>query len=124
MFEKPNGPMKIHLKPLFTQANVDYIRVTKVLVDGGAAVNLMPQSLLKKIGKCGTDLKPHNIVISNYEGKTGFSLPSLQLNLTVGSVTGHLCSWQCHQKQTSTCFKEENGYMELVLFLHLCIKKW
>ena len=52
------------------------IRVNKVLVDVGDVVNLMPQSLLKKIGKCGTDLKPHNIVLSNYEEKVGFSLGS------------------------------------------------
>jgi hypothetical protein len=58
-----------------------------VLVDGGADVNLIPQSLLKKIGKCGTNLKPHNIVMLNYEGKAGFSLGALQVNLTVGSVT-------------------------------------
>ena len=87
IFEKPNGSMKGHLKPLFIQAKVDDIRVNKVLVDGGAAINLMSQSLLKKIGKCDTYLKPHNIVLSNYEGKAGFSLGALQVNLTVGFVT-------------------------------------
>jgi len=74
IFEKPNGSMKIHLKPLFIQAKVDDVGVNKVLVDGGAAINLMHQSLLKKIGKCGIDLKPHNTVMSNYEGKAGFFL--------------------------------------------------
>ena len=52
IFEKPNGSMKSHLKPLFLQAKVDDTRVNKVLVDRDAAVNLMPRSLLKKIGKC------------------------------------------------------------------------
>jgi len=69
IFEKPNGHMKSHLKPLFVQGKVDDIRVNKVLVDGGGAVDFMPQSLLKKIGKCGTNLKPQNIVLSSYEGK-------------------------------------------------------
>jgi hypothetical protein len=86
IFEKPNGSMKSHLKPLFIQAKVDDVGVNKVLVDGGAAVNLMPQSLLWKIGKCDAYLKPHNIVLSNYEWKTGFSLGALQVNLLVGSV--------------------------------------
>ena len=85
--KKPNGPIKGHLKPLFIQAKVDDIGVNKVLVDRGVVVNLMPQSLHKKIGNCGTDLKPHNIVLSNYEGKAGFSLGALQVNLTVGFVT-------------------------------------
>jgi len=63
IFEKHNGFMKSHLKPLFIQAKVDDIRVNKVLVDGGADVDLMPQYLLKKFGKCDTDIKPHNIVL-------------------------------------------------------------
>ena len=50
IFEKPNGSMKSHLKPLFIQAKVDDVGVHKELVDGGAAVKLMPQSLLKKLG--------------------------------------------------------------------------
>ena len=87
VFEKSNGSMKGHLKPLFIQAKVDDIRVNKVLVNGGVAINLMSQSLLKKIGKCDTYLKPHNIVMSNYEGKARFSLGALQVNLTVGTVT-------------------------------------
>ena len=95
IFEKPNGPMKGRLKPLYIQAKVDDIGVNKILVDRGATVNLMSQSLLKKIGKCGTNLKPHSIVMSNYQGKAGFSLRTFQVNLTVGSVTrpDQLCSW-------------------------------
>jgi hypothetical protein len=56
-------------------------------VDGGAAINLMPQTLLRKIGKLDTDLKPQNIVLSNYEGKVGHSLGAIQVNLTVGTIT-------------------------------------
>jgi len=87
IFEKPNGSMRSHIKPLSIQAKVDEVRVNKVLVDGGAAVYLMPQSLLKKIGICDADLKPHNIILSNYEEKTRFSLGALQVSLTVGPVT-------------------------------------
>jgi len=75
--------MKGHLKPLLIQAKVDEIRVNKVLADGGVVVSLMHQSQLKKIGKCGIYLKPHNIVLSNYEGKAGFLLGALQVNLTM-----------------------------------------
>jgi len=42
--------VKSHLKPLFIQAKIKNIGVKKVLVDVGAAVKLLPQSLLKKIG--------------------------------------------------------------------------
>jgi hypothetical protein len=59
IFEKPNCSMRRHLKPLFIQAKIDDNIVKLVLVDGGAAVNLMPQSLLKKIGKRGTPSESH-----------------------------------------------------------------
>ncbi|MCI79977.1 hypothetical protein A2U01_0101248, partial [Trifolium medium] len=65
--------MKNHLKPLFIRAKVKNVGVNKVLIDGGAAVNLVPHSLLNKIGKYDTDHHSHNIVLSNYEGKSGHS---------------------------------------------------
>src|SRR4051812_16763398 len=34
-------------------------------------VNLMPQYMLKRIGMFDTDIRPHNMVLSNYEGKIG-----------------------------------------------------
>ncbi|KAK2422492.1 hypothetical protein QL285_033024 [Trifolium repens] len=72
-FERPDLGMKNHLKPLFIRAKVEGVGINKVLIDGGAAVNLMPLSMLPKIGKYDCDLSAHNIVLSNYEGKTGHS---------------------------------------------------
>jgi hypothetical protein len=46
----------------------------------------MPQSLLKRIRNSEKELKPHNIILSNYEGKAGHFLGALQVNLTVGTV--------------------------------------
>jgi hypothetical protein len=34
-----------HLKPLFVRSHIDGIPIDKMLVDGGAVVNLMPYSL-------------------------------------------------------------------------------
>jgi len=86
MFENPDDLMKNHLKPLFIQAKVYEIGINKVFVDGGAAVSLMPQSLLKRIGKTDKDLKLYNKILSNYEGKVGHSLGALQVSLTVSTV--------------------------------------
>ncbi|MCI50859.1 hypothetical protein A2U01_0072103, partial [Trifolium medium] len=71
--------MKNHLKPLFIRAKVNNVGVGNVLVDGGAAVNLMPHFMLRKLGKFDTDLHTHNIVLSNYEGKTDHSMRAIQL---------------------------------------------
>jgi hypothetical protein len=71
VFEKPHEGMKNHLKPLFTRAKVNNVGVNKVLIYGGAVVNLMPHSLLRKIDKFNTDLHTHNIVLSNYGCHSG-----------------------------------------------------
>ncbi|KHN11426.1 hypothetical protein glysoja_015321, partial [Glycine soja] len=42
--------------------------------------------MLYKIGKHDTDLSAHNIVLSNYEGKTGYSLGAIQVDVAVGSI--------------------------------------
>ena len=57
------------------------------MIDGVVVVNLMPQFLLKRIGMYGTDIKPHNMVLSNYEGKIGHTLGVVQVDLTVGTIT-------------------------------------
>lgn len=56
MFERPSPGMMYHLKPLFIRANIYIIGVNKVFVDGGAAVNLMPHTLFKQMGKYDADL--------------------------------------------------------------------
>ncbi|XP_050895612.1 uncharacterized protein LOC127102258 [Lathyrus oleraceus] len=42
--------------------------VNKVFIDEDVIVNLMPHSLLKKMGKTDEDIRPYNMVLSNYEG--------------------------------------------------------
>lgn len=56
MFERSSLGMMYHLKPLFIRAKVDGIAVNKVFVDGDAAVNLMPYTIFKKMGKGDKDL--------------------------------------------------------------------
>ena len=87
IFEKPDHNMNHHLKPLFIQAKINNVGVNRVLVDGGATVNLLPQSLLSKIGLVDSDLKSHNVVLTNYEGTTGNSLGAVEVELIVGSVS-------------------------------------
>jgi len=87
IFEKPDYHMNYHLKPLFIQAKINGVGVNKVLVDGSATVNLLPQSFLSKTGLVDSDLKPHNVVLTNYVGTTGNSLGAVEVELIVGSVS-------------------------------------
>jgi hypothetical protein len=85
MFEKPDHHMKSHLKPLFIQAKMNDVGINKVLIDGGAALNLLPQFLLKK-SLSESDLKPHNVILSNYEGKSESSFGAVEVDLVVWTV--------------------------------------
>jgi hypothetical protein len=51
IFEKPEDEKRKHLKALFLKGFVNGKPVTRMLVDGGAAVTLMPYTMLHKIGK-------------------------------------------------------------------------
>lgn len=87
LFERPDEGMRSHLKPLFIRGKSENTGVNKILVDGGTTINLMPHFILKRIIKFDTELRPHNTVLSNYEGKIGHTLGVIQVDLTVESVT-------------------------------------
>jgi hypothetical protein len=50
MFEKPEESSQ-HLKPLYIRGYIDGKPVSKMLIDGGTAVNLMTYTVFKKLGR-------------------------------------------------------------------------
>jgi hypothetical protein len=47
---------------------VDGKPVTKMLVDGGAAVNIMSYVMLRKLGKSSDDLTKMDMMLKDFEG--------------------------------------------------------
>lgn len=86
-FKRPDEAMKNHLKLIFIRGKVENVGINKILVNGRAIVNLMPHFMLKKVGKDKTDTKPHNMVMSNYEGKVGTTMGVIQVDLTICTIT-------------------------------------
>nr|KYP60037.1 hypothetical protein KK1_015484 [Cajanus cajan] len=78
--------MKGHLKPLLLTLEIERHKVNKILVDGGAPIHILQKNMLKRFGKTLDELKPHNILISDYAGKSlqpeGMNL----LDVQIGSV--------------------------------------
>ena len=68
MFEKPEHSKRQHLKALFLKGFVDGKPVTKMLVDGGAAVNIMPYVMLRILGKSQDDLTKTDMMLKDFEG--------------------------------------------------------
>jgi len=51
IFEKPSDDERQHLKALFMKGSVDGQQVSKILIDGGAVINIMPYVMYRKLGK-------------------------------------------------------------------------
>lgn len=82
-FERQDEGIKNHLKPLFIRSKVKNTTVNKILIDGRVVVNLIPHFLLRKIGKYDTDMRTHNMVLSNYKDKIGHTLGVIQVDMIV-----------------------------------------
>ena len=86
LFEKPDEIMKLHLRPLHIKANIAGKMVNRVLVNGGATINLLPESPLIKFGKMVDQLIKANVVVTNFIGKTSTSKRISMLNVRVETV--------------------------------------
>ena len=76
-----------HLKALFLKGFVDGKPVTKMLVDGDAAVNIMPYVMLRKLVKNQDDLTKTYMMLKDFEGVVSPALGTLCVDLTIGSKT-------------------------------------
>jgi hypothetical protein len=66
VFTKPKESVN-HLKSLFVCGHIDGVPIARMLVDGGAALNLAPYSLYKKLGKQYDKLVKTNITLWSWE---------------------------------------------------------
>ncbi|GKV47379.1 hypothetical protein SLEP1_g54284 [Rubroshorea leprosula] len=87
IFEKPEERMARHIRPLYIHAHLDGMPINRVLVDNGAAVNVLPTCILHKIGKSLGDLMEIEVTISDFTGGVNRSRGILPVELTVGNRT-------------------------------------
>jgi hypothetical protein len=86
-FTKPKESVN-HLKPLFVRGHIDGIPIAKMLVDGGAAANLMPYSLYRKLGKQDDELVKTNMTLSDVGTDSSIKARGVtSVELTIGTKT-------------------------------------
>jgi len=68
IFEKPANNEKQHLKALFVKGRVDGQPITKILIDGGAVINIMSYAVYRKLGKGDQDLTKTDMMLKDFEG--------------------------------------------------------
>jgi hypothetical protein len=87
IFEKLEDGKRQQLKALFLKGFVNGKPVTRMLVDGGDAVDLMPYIMLCKIGKSDEDLTQTDMMLVDFEGNVSPTLGAICMGLTNSSKT-------------------------------------
>jgi hypothetical protein len=77
-----------HLKALYMRGNINGRPISRMLVDGGAIVNLMPYSLFKKLGGTDEELIKTNMMVNGVGGGDPIGAKGVaSMELTMGSKT-------------------------------------
>jgi hypothetical protein len=87
IFEKPQEKNYKHLNALYLKGYINGHPVSKMLVDTGATVNIIPYSVLRQLGHSAEDLIKTNVTLSNFNGQASEAQGVLNVDLTVGSKT-------------------------------------
>jgi hypothetical protein len=87
IFEKPRERSYRHLKALYLRGYINGQPVNRMLVDTGAAVNIMPYSMLRRLGRSSSDLIKTNVTLSDFNGQASDAQGVLNVDLTVGRKT-------------------------------------
>jgi len=87
IFEKPADDERQHLKALFVKGKVDGQPMNKILIDGGAAINIMPYAVYRKLGKGDQDLTNTDMMLNDFEGNVSPVKGAICVELTIGSKT-------------------------------------
>jgi hypothetical protein len=73
------------LNPLYIRGHINRKPISRMLVDGGAAVNLMPYSIFKKLGREDDELVKTNLTLNDMGGSPMEARGVISMELTVGS---------------------------------------
>jgi hypothetical protein len=84
-FDKPTKNQ--HMRPLYLRGYVNGKPLTKMFVDGGDAVNVMPYTTFRKLGMGLGDLTPTSIVLNDFSGNPSDTKGCVHVNLMIGSKT-------------------------------------
>jgi hypothetical protein len=102
IFKKPRGKNYKHLKALYFKGYINGQPVNKMLVDTGAAVNIMPYSVLRRLGHSTGDLIKTNVTLSDFNSQTSEAQGILNVDLIVGSKTVPTSFFIVNSKSTYT----------------------
>ena len=87
VFTKPEESVN-HVKPLYVRGHLDGRPISRMLVDGGAVVNVMSYSLFRKLGNVDEELVKTNMTLAGVGGENPIEAKGIaSMELTIGSKT-------------------------------------
>jgi hypothetical protein len=126
IFEKPEE-VGSHMKPLYIKGYLDGEPVGRMLVDGGACVNIMPCFVFERLGHQEKELMRTNMTLSGFSGEVSDTKGIISKELTVGNKT----------IPTAFCVVDIKGKYNVLLgwdwihangcvpsTLHQCVMRW
>jgi hypothetical protein len=84
-FDKP--AKNRHMRSLYLKGYVNGKPLTKMFVDGGAAVNVMPYTTFRKLGMGPGDLTPTSIILNDFAWNPSDTKGCVHMDLMIGSKT-------------------------------------
>ena len=124
IFEKPADDERQHLKALCVKGKVDGQPMTKILVDGGAAINIMPYTVYRKLGKGDHDLTKTDMMLKDFEGNVSPVKGAICVELTIGSKTLPTTFFVISGKVPTIYYWGEIGFMPIVVSHLRCTSAW
>jgi hypothetical protein len=97
-FDKP--AKNRHMRSLYLKGYVNGKPLTKMFVDGGAAVNVMPYTTFRKLGMGPGDLMPSSIILNDFCWKS-FRYQGLRTRGLYDWVQNTTHDLLCHRRQRS-----------------------
>ena len=83
--------MTKHIRPLYITAMIGTQKVNKILVDNGAAINIMPKATLKKWKQSTYTITSSSIIITGFVGERKKVEAVVTVHVTVGSRVCETC---------------------------------
>jgi hypothetical protein len=127
IFEKPQEKNYKHLKALYLKGYINGHLANKMLVDTGAAVNIMPYSMLHRLGHSVEDLIKTNVALSDFNGQASEAQGVHNVDLTVGSKTIPTSFFIVNSKSTYTVLLGRDWIHAnccIPSTMHQCLIQW
>jgi hypothetical protein len=98
-----------------------------MLVDNGAAVNIMPYSVPRQLGHSAEDLIKTNVALSDFNGQASEAQGVLNVDLTMGSKTVPTSFFIINSKSTYTVLLRRDWIHAnycIPSTMHQCLIQW